>query len=65
MSPWHLEAIPRKWKFIQASREKLPGRESEQITLPPAPFHVTPRSLACPNLLAMILFERVAQHELK
>jgi transposase len=30
---------------------------------PPAPFHVTPRGFAGPNLLAMILFEKVGQHQ--
>ena len=37
--------------------------ECETITQPPAPFHVTPRGLAEPNLLAMILFERFSQHQ--
>src|SRR5436190_16567992 len=30
---------------------------------PPAPFHVTPRGFAGPNLLAMILFEKFSQHQ--
>jgi transposase len=35
----------------------------ETITQPPAPFHVTPRGFAGPNLLAMILFEKFGQHQ--
>ena len=31
----------------------------ERFTQPPAPFHVTPRGFAGPNLLAMILFEKL------
>jgi transposase len=46
-----LEVIPRQWKVIQT------------ITQPPAPFHVTPRGFAGPNLLAMILFEKFGQHQ--
>src|SRR5262249_49630864 len=38
-------------------------RECETITQPPAPFHVTPRGFAGPNLLAMILFEKFGQHQ--
>jgi transposase len=30
---------------------------------PPAPFHVTPRGFAGPNLLAMTLFEKFGQHQ--
>ena len=37
--------------------------ECEKITQPPAPFHVTPRGFAGPNLLAMILFEKFGQHQ--
>ena len=44
-------------------REKFSCRECEKITQPPAPFHVTPRGFAGPNLLAMILFEKFAQHQ--
>ncbi|MCF1469858.1 IS66 family transposase [Agrobacterium vitis] len=58
-----LEVIPRKWKVIQTVREKFTCRECEKITQPPAPFHVTPRGFAGPNLLAMILFEKFAQHQ--
>jgi hypothetical protein len=36
--------------------------ECEMIS-PPAPFHVTPRGFAGPNLLAMILFEKFGQHQ--
>ncbi|XUY25609.1 IS66 family transposase (plasmid) [Agrobacterium sp. rho-8.1] len=58
-----LEVIPRQWKVIQTVREKFSCRECEKITQPPAPFHVTPRGFAGPNLLAMILFEKFAQHQ--
>ena len=55
--------IPRQWKVIQTVREKFSCRECETITQPPAPFHVTPRGFAGPNLLAMILFEKFGQHQ--
>jgi transposase len=41
-----LEVIPRQWKVIQTVRQKISCRNSETITQPPAPFHVTPRALA-------------------
>ena len=55
--------IPRQWKVIQTVRERFSCRECEKITQPPAPFHVTPRGFAGPNLLAMILFEKFGQHQ--
>ena len=58
-----LEVIPRQWKVIQTVREKYSCRECEKITQPTAPFHVTPRGFAGPNLLAMILFEKFGQHQ--
>ena len=58
-----LEVIPRQWKVIQTVREKFSCRKCEKITQPPAPFHVTPRGFAGPNLLAMILFEKFGQHQ--
>jgi transposase len=58
-----LEVIPRQWKVIQTVREKFSCRDCEEITQPPAPFHVTPRGFAGPNLLAMILFEKFGQHQ--
>jgi transposase len=58
-----LEVIPRQWKVIQTVREKFSCRACEKITQPPAPFHVTSRGFAGPNLLAMILFEKFAQHQ--
>src|SRR3982074_2504115 len=51
--PETLEGIPRQWKVIQSVREKFSCRTCETITQPPAPFHVTPRGFAGPNLLAM------------
>src|SRR6476646_5117416 len=58
-----LEMIPRRWKVIQTVREKFTCRDCERITQPPAPFHVTPRGFAGPNLLATILFEKFGQHQ--
>ena len=58
-----LEAVPRQWKVIQTVREKFTCRRCEKIGQPPAPFHVTPRGWAGPNLLAMILFEKYGQHQ--
>ena len=58
-----LEVIPRRWKVIQTVREKFSCRACETITQPPAPFHVTPRGFAGPNLLAMILFDKFGQHQ--
>lgn len=58
-----LEVIPRQWKVVQTVREKFSCRDCETITQPPAPFHVTPRGFAGPNLLAMILFEKFGQHQ--
>ena len=58
-----LEIIPRQWKVIQTVREKFSCRACETITQPPAPFHVTPRGFAGPNLLATILFEKFGQHQ--
>ncbi|MCA6113219.1 IS66 family transposase [Bradyrhizobium cenepequi] len=58
-----LEVIPRQWKVIQTVRERLSCRQCETITQPPAPFHVTPRGFAGPNLLATILFEKFGQHQ--
>ncbi len=57
-----LEVIPRQWKVIQHVREKMTCRDCERISEPPAPFHVTPRGWAGPNLMAMLLFEKFGQH---
>src|ERR1700756_534816 len=56
--PETLEVVPRQWKVVQTVREKFSCRACETIAQPPAPFHVTPRGFAGPNLLAMILFEK-------
>ena len=58
-----LEVLPRRWKVIQHVREKFSCRDCERISQPPAPFHVTPRGWAGPELLAMILFEKFGQHQ--
>ena len=55
--------IPRQWKVVQTVRERFSCRDCEKIAQPPAPFHVTPRGFAGPNLLAMILFEKFGQHQ--
>lgn len=58
-----LEVVPRRWKVIQHVREKMTCRDCERISEPPAPFHVTPRGWAGPNLMAMLLFEKFGQHQ--
>ena len=58
-----LDVIPRQWKVIQHVREKMTCRDCERISEPPAPFHVTPRGWAGPNLMAMLLFEKFGQHQ--
>ncbi len=58
-----LEVVPRTWKVVQHVREKFSCRDCERISQPPAPFHVTPRGWAGPNLLVMILFEKFGQHQ--
>jgi len=58
-----LEVVPRQWKVIQTVRERFSCRQCEAISQPPAPFHVTPRGFAGPNLLAMVLFEKFGQHQ--
>ena len=55
--------IPRSWKVIQHVREKFSCRACEKVSQAPAPFHVTPRGWAGPNLLAMIMFEKFGQHQ--
>jgi transposase len=55
--------IPRQWKVIQTVRERFTCRVCEKIAQPPAAFHVTPCGFAVPNFLAMILFEKFAQHQ--
>src|SRR5205085_3634937 len=42
---------------------KFSCRDCEKISQVPAPFHVTARGWAGPNLLAMILFEKFGQHQ--
>jgi hypothetical protein len=48
---------------IQTVRERFSCRDCEKFSQAPAPFHVTPRGWAGPNLLAMILFEKYGQHQ--
>ena len=58
-----LEVVPRQWKVVQTVREKFTCRSCEAITQPPAPFHPIARGRAGPNLLAMILDAKFAQHQ--
>jgi transposase len=58
-----LEVVPRQWKVIQTVREKFTCRVCETITQPPAPFHPIARGRAGPNLLAMVLDAKFAQHQ--
>jgi transposase len=58
-----LEVVPRQWKVLQYVREKFTCRACERISQAPAPFHVLPRGLAGPSLLAMVLFEKYGQHQ--
>jgi transposase len=48
---------------IQTVRDKFACRACETITQPPAPFHPISRGRAGPNLLAMILDAKFAQHQ--
>ena len=57
-----LEVIPRQWKVIQTVREKWSCRACEAITQAPAPFHPIARGRAGPQLLAMILTGKFADH---
>jgi transposase len=58
-----LASVPRQWKVIQTVREKFVCRACETITQPPAPFHPIARGRAGPNLLAMILDAKFANHQ--
>ncbi|MCC2664265.1 MAG: hypothetical protein K0S35_2187, partial [Geminicoccaceae bacterium] len=58
-----LEVIPRQWKVIQTVREKvhLPGLRADHATS--GALHPTSRGWTGPNPLAMVLFEKFAQHQ--
>jgi transposase len=58
-----MEAIPRKVKVIQYVREKFTCRDCEKISQAPAPFHVIPRGLMGPSMLAMIAYEKYGEHQ--
>jgi transposase len=58
-----LDVIPRQWFVTQHVREKFSCRSCENISQPPAPFHVIARGFAGPSLLAMILVEKYANHQ--
>ena len=59
--PVLLSRPPRR--SVEGVRERFSCRDCETITQPPAPFHITPRGFAGPNLLATILFEKFGQHQ--
>jgi transposase len=58
-----LDVVPRQWFVTEHVREKFSCRACEVITQPPAPFHVIARGFAGPNLLAMILVDKYANHQ--
>ena len=58
-----LDVVPRQWFVTEHVREKFSCRACEKITQPPAPFHVIARGFAGPNLLAMILVDKYANHQ--
>ena len=58
-----LDVVPRRWFVRQTVREKFTCRDCEQLSEPPAPFHVIPRARIGASLLAMILFEKYGQHQ--
>jgi hypothetical protein len=58
--------IEKLRRALYGVRSERKARLLEQMELqlqPPAPFHATPRGLAGPNLLAMILFEKFGQRQ--
>jgi len=58
-----LEKVPARMKVIETVRERFSCRNCETITQPPAPFHVTPRGMFGPQLLASILFDKYGMHQ--
>ena len=57
-----LECDPRRWKVVEHVREKFTCRACESVTEPPAPSHPIARGRAGPNLLALVLASKFAQH---
>lgn len=57
-----LECEPRRWKVVQHVREKFACRSCEAVSQTPAPSHPIRRGRAGPNLLAMVLAGKYAQH---
>ncbi|OYQ37840.1 transposase, partial [Niveispirillum lacus] len=57
-----LECEPRRWKVVQHVREKFACRSCEAVSQAPAPSHPIRRGRAGPNLLAMVLAGKYAQH---
>ena len=58
-----LDVVPRQLFVTQHVREKFSCRACEKIAQPPAPFHAIARGFAGPSLLAMILFDKYANHQ--
>jgi hypothetical protein len=48
---------------IKGPARRITCENDEEAIRTPAPFHVTPRGFAGPQLLAMILFEKFGQHQ--
>ncbi|WP_188595222.1 IS66 family transposase, partial [Niveispirillum cyanobacteriorum] len=57
-----LECEPRRWKVVQHVREKFACRSCEAVSQAPAPSHPIRRGRAGPDLLAMVLAGKYAQH---
>lgn len=57
-----LKCEPRRWKVVQHVREKFACRSCEAVSQAPAPSHPIRRGRAGPNLLAMVLAGKYAQH---
>jgi len=59
-----LDVVPRQMFVAQHVRERFSCRSCETISQPPSPFHAIPRGFAGPSLLAMILVDKYANHQL-
>lgn len=57
-----LECEPRRWKVVQHVREKFACRSCETVSQTPAPSHPIRRGRTGPNLLAIVLAGKYAQH---
>jgi transposase len=57
-----LECEPRRWKVVEHVREKVSCRCCEAVSQPPAPSHPIARGRAGPDLLALVLASKYANH---